>query len=272
MKAFVGFWIGFIFGIFMLVVLQETFNFSSSDNISTCVGVFVGIGLAFRAHEQGILKVLKEIGIGLLTIFIVLIVGKVGVNIFSFLNTDGIDKIKEHILLIPKEKDISLYLLIGLSLVLSLFKRINNKIKAIILFFWIISFLYYLYSTDSLFSWWAIFYLLIFGVMFLLVLYAYSAPKKVIAETELKKMTNEKQEPIVEPIIKNEPIIPPKPKDSYVKCVNCGSSHKNPTNSLCNNCGKDMNIKYDEIYKKCKSCGADNENTEVNCQICGAKI
>ncbi len=53
----------------------------------------------------------------------------------------------------------------------------------------------------------------------------------------------------------------------YVDCVNCGTTHTNPDDSLCSNCGKNMNVK--DIYKKCNSCGGDFENTEKSCPYCG---
>ncbi|MBF0266203.1 MAG: hypothetical protein HQL46_13140 [Gammaproteobacteria bacterium] len=55
--------------------------------------------------------------------------------------------------------------------------------------------------------------------------------------------------------------------DFFVECTNCGTKHKNPIDSLCSNCGKDMYKKDNNI--KCKSCGSEYDPLQPNCPICG---
>lgn len=60
----------------------------------------------------------------------------------------------------------------------------------------------------------------------------------------------------------------PEPEDFFVTCVNCSSTTKNPTNSLCSSCGKDLYRKDTNVH--CDKCQLDYPASESVCPYCGA--
>jgi ribosomal protein L37E len=61
---------------------------------------------------------------------------------------------------------------------------------------------------------------------------------------------------------------PAKPKDTHIKCLNCGETHEKPTTKLCSKCGRDMYTKNTNV--RCISCGGEFDQSEESCPYCGA--
>ena len=104
-------------------------------------------------------------------------------------------------------------------------------------------------------------------------LFFFIATPFLIAKEELMESSSSDSDPELKPIREQ----PPKKKkttpvptsdDFYIKCVNCGTTHTNPDDALCSNCGKNMNIK--DTNKMCVNCGCEYENTEKSCPFCSS--
>lgn len=56
--------------------------------------------------------------------------------------------------------------------------------------------------------------------------------------------------------------------EMFVECVNCGTTHTDPINSLCSSCGKNMYKEDTNI--KCANCGGEYSSSESSCSYCGS--
>lgn len=265
MKAFIGWWIGFIATAFFAAILELAFGFRVNDDLGAAVGVFIGIVAAVLSSKQGIKETFGQFFASLFVFSIICI-------IFHYMGefSGGWFSTKENsqeLTTILLQKSIFFLLSVLMAYILSYVKKVFAKFmdKALVerIFLGsIIALVGYFVTYKEGLSFPSILYSIMIGFFAYFIVFLIETSTE--SDPEPKPTSASIPEP--EPIPTPEPIIED-PKDFYVTCKNCGKIHKNPIDALCSNCGKNM-YKLDTNIK-CNNCSNEYENTETFCPYCG---
>ncbi|MEA2019286.1 MAG: zinc ribbon domain-containing protein [Campylobacterota bacterium] len=273
MKAFIGFWIGLFGAMISLPMLSVFVGFDLDSNWALGIAIFVGIGTAGIASEEGIIKATLNmfyIFIGL--VVFVLIYNGIG-NLFSFIgdffsgsssalsSTPTISSVGQD--LVPGDTYLMKisWLLLGiviayvLSFIKSLARFIDNTIGDFLMVAAFPLSIYYVYSIEGV-TFWSVMHML--G----LIVYVFILILAIVGLEDTPDYPEE--EPTPEPI-KN---------DTYEDCVNCGETNVNNTSSLCNYCAENLYVKKEnDTYEDCVNCGETNvNNTSSLCNYCAENL
>ena len=277
MQAFIGWWIGFIATAIFSVILKIAFDFKIDSDVGAGIGVLFGLFTAGVSSTQGAKKTFTQV-------FLFLFFTAISVALLNFLIGLFPEPIVETVkdaasaskniikgdTYVQKGAILALGILVAyvLSHIKWFSKFIDDVLGGWIILISIPASGYYVYTIEG-FSFWSVVHTL--GLIFYVLVVLMASIGFNFDGTEAESSPEPTPMPIPEPTPTPEPVIEqPKDTNVYKTCVNCNTQHTNPTDALCGNCGKDMNVKYADLYKQCNNCGSEYENTESSCTICGS--